>query len=242
MSAIGSGAGSMYPVFVDLAGRACVVIGGGPVAEGKVHGLLAAGATVTVVSPALTPALADAAGAGQIAHRRRLYQDGDLAGGIALAFAAAGDVAVNAAVLAEGRRRGVWVNAADDPAHCDFILPSVLRRGALAVAVSTGGASPALARAVRKELEQVLGDEYAALVDVAAEVRRALRVEGHAVDARAWSAALGDRRFRLLLRCGRHAAARRRLRAQLTGGAQRGMGARPPKERARSAGRVAAAC
>src|SRR5205085_1860672 len=82
----------------------------------------------------------DAARAGRISHRRRAYRDGDLAG-FALVFVATGDAGVNAAVAAEGRRRGVWVNAADDPAHCDFILPAIVRRGSLAVAVSTGGAS-----------------------------------------------------------------------------------------------------
>jgi len=216
MTAMGDHAArAMYPVFVDLAGRRCVVIGGGPVAEGKVNGLLAAGALVTVVSPTLTPALADAARAGRIGHRRRAYHESDLAGAV-LAFVATADVAVNAAVAADGRRRGLLVNAADDPRHCDFILPSVLRRGALAVAVSTGGASPALARAVRQEIERTIGDDYATLVDVAGDVRRALRAEGRTVDAATWSAALGDRRFRRLVARGAHAAARRRLRAHLT--------------------------
>jgi siroheme synthase-like protein len=203
-----------YPLFVDLAGRSCLVIGGGPIAAGKVKGLLAAGAAVTVVSPTLVDALADAVRAGRIACRDRPYRDGDLAG-FALAFAATGDVAINAAVAGEGRRTGVWVNAVDDPAHCDFIVPAVLRRGALTVAVSTGGASPALARAVREELEHHLGDEYAALVDVAGEVRRALRLGQRRVDARAWHDALNDPRFRRLVTEGRRALASHRLRARL---------------------------
>src|SRR5439155_4364865 len=105
-----------YPLFVDLADRACLVVGGGDIADGKVQGLLVAGATVTVVSPTLVASLADAARAGRIEHRPRAYRDGDLAG-FALAFAATGDPTINAAVAREGRRSGVWVNAVDDPAH-----------------------------------------------------------------------------------------------------------------------------
>jgi precorrin-2 dehydrogenase / sirohydrochlorin ferrochelatase len=205
---------ALYPLFLDITGRRCVVVGGGPIAEGKVNGLLAASAEVTVISPAVTDGLAEAVRAGRIGHRRRVYRDGDLAGA-ALAFAATGDVAVNAAVAGEGGRRGVWVNAADDPAHCDFILPSVLRRGALAIAVSTGGASPALARAVREELERHVGDEYATLVDVASEVRGALRTERRSADAATWQKALADLRFRRLIARGQRGAARQRLRARL---------------------------
>jgi len=205
---------ALYPMFVELAGRPCVVIGGGPIAEGKVNGLLATGADVTVVSPTLTAVLAAAAGAGHVCHRPRAYRDGDLAG-CALAFAATGEPAVDAAVADEGRRRGVWVNAADDPAHCDFILPAVLRRGDLAVAVSTGGASPALARAVRDELEHHLGDDYGALADVAGAVRRALRAEHRVAGALAWRDALGDPMFRQLVAMGSRVAARRWLRERL---------------------------
>ena len=201
-------------MFVEAAGRACVVVGGGPIAEGKVQGLLAVGADVTVVSPTLTPALTAAVREARITHRRRAYRAGDLEGA-ALAFAATGESAVNAAVADEARRRGVWVNAADDPAHCDFILPAVVRRGALAVAVSTGGASPALARLVREEIERHLGRDYAALVEVAGDVRRALREEQRRVDAARWHDALSDRRFRRLVAKGRRALAGRRLRACL---------------------------
>ena len=202
-----------YPIVLDVTDRLCLVVGGGPIAEGKVRGLLAAGARVTVVSPALTPALAALAAEGRIAHRARDYADGDLEGA-ALALAATGDRAVSAAVLAEGRARGVWVNAADDPERCDFFLPAVLRRGALAVAVSTGGASPALTRAVRDELERRLPAELGELVDVVAEVRRELRERAVPVSAEAWRGALDDELARL------HSAAprdlvRARLRARL---------------------------
>jgi siroheme synthase-like protein len=205
----------LYPVFLEVGGRPCVVIGGGPIAEGKVKGLLAAGAAVTVVSPTLTDALAEAVRAGEIVHRGRGYEEGDLAG-FTLAFVATDDTVINAAVAEEGRRRGVWVNAADDPAHCDFILPSVLRRGPLAVAVSTGGASPALARAVREEIERHVGDDYGVLAEVAGDVRRALRSERRPANATAWRDALADPRLRRLAARGDRVGARARLRARLS--------------------------
>lgn len=178
-----------YPVVIDLSGRACVVVGGGPVAERKVQGLLEAGAVVTVVSPRLCAGLAALASRGDIQHVCRRYQRGDLAGAT-LAFVATGDRQLSAAVAREGRRRRVWVNAADDPEHCDFFLPSVLRRGPLLVAVATGGASPALARAVREEIERLLPADYAVLAETVAQVRRELRGRGVRPDAEAWSRAL----------------------------------------------------
>ncbi len=184
-----------FPLFVALSGRACLVVGGGPVGERKVVALLAAGARVTIVSPRLTPALTRLVSNRRARHVRRRYRGGDLAG-VALAFTTTGDVRVDGEVAADGRRRGVWVNAADDPAHCDFILPSVLRRGMLTVAISTGGASPAVARAVREELEQTITDAQGTLVEVANEVRRALRARGRSVDPERWRRALrGARRL-----------------------------------------------
>ena len=178
-----------YPIVVDLTGRTCVVVGGGSVAERKVRGLLEAGAVVTVVSPRLCAGLAARASTGEIQHVCRRYQRGDLAGAT-LAFVATGDRRLAAAVAREGRRRRVWVNAADDPEHCDFFLPSVLRRGPLLVAVATGGASPALARAVREEIERMLPADYAALAETVAHVRRELRGRGLRPDATSWSRAL----------------------------------------------------
>ena len=204
---------ALFPLFVELEGRPCVVLGGGAVAERKVEGLLAAGAVVTVVSPALSPALATLAAAGRIAHVVRSYTEGDLAGA-ALAFAATDDGGVNAAVALEGRARGVWVNAADDPAHCDAILPAVVRRGAVTVAVSTGGASPALARAVRQRIEAALPDAYGPLAEVAADARRELRAAGRRAGAADWLAAL-DAGLDALLEGAPSDEAARRLRARL---------------------------
>ena len=205
-----------YPVSLDLRDRPCLVVGGGPVAEGKVEGLLRAGARVTVVSPALTERLASWAKEGRIVHHPREYADADL-DGQRLAFTATGPK-VTEAVTAEARRRGVWVNAADDPVYCDFLLPSVLRRGRLQVAVSTGGASPALAARVRRDLEAYFTPEYEELVELAAEVRRELRAGGRRLDPAFWREAL-DADLRRLLAEGRRSDAKACLLDRLGRGA-----------------------
>src|SRR5437870_5472722 len=202
-----------YPIVLELGGRPCLVVGGGAVAERKVEALLEAGARVTVVSPTVTPHLASWAHEGKIHRVARAWERGDLAGH-ALVFVATDDGAANAEVASEGRRWGVWVNAADDPEHCDFILPSVLRRGTLTVAVSTGGTSPALARAIREELETYFTDDYR----VAGEARRALRGSGAPADANAWRRAL-DHALRRLIAEGREDEARARLLGRLRAGA-----------------------
>ncbi len=191
-----------YPIMLELAGRSCLVIGGGSVAERKIEGLLTAGAVVTVISPVLTARLEQWARGGQIRHIKRIYQPGDLAG-TQLAFAASGDRAVNIAVFQEGKERGVWVNAADDPTNCDFILPAVLRRGELVVAVATGGSSPALAGMVRDELEATMSTDYAVLAQVAAEVRHELRQRGLSSAGESWRIALRDNTLRRLIQEGR---------------------------------------
>ena len=198
-----------YPVALDLRDRPCLVVGGGSVAEGKVEGLLDAGARVTVVSPALTERLASWATEGRIAHRPREYAISDL-DGHHLAFSATDRREVTEVVAADARRRGVWVNAADDPKYCDFLLPSVLRRGRLQVAVSTGGASPALAARVRRDLESYFTPEYEDLVELAAEVRRELRAGGRRADGAFWREAL-DADLRRLLAEGRRGDAKARL-------------------------------
>src|SRR5712691_3637312 len=194
---------SGYPLVLDLAGRRCVVVGGGAVAERKVDGLLAAGATVTVVSPKLNEGLEARVARREIEVERRRYRRGDLAGA-SLAFVATGDTRLAATISREGRSQGVWVNAADDPEHCDFFLPSVLRRGPLLVAVATGGGSPALARAVREEIERWLPDDYAALAETVADVRHELRARGVSPDASAWNRALSAEMRRLTTDGGRH--------------------------------------
>ena len=199
-----------YPVLLDLTGRRCVMIGGGVIAERRVDALATAGAHVIVISPRLTPALAALAAEGRIEHEPRAYREGDLAGAD-LVFVATDTGEVNAAVAREARERGLWVNAADDPARCTFILPALVRRGDLTVAVATGGSSPALTRAIREELEAYLTDDYATLAAIAAEARKEVRASGRPVTAEAWRRALGPEVRRLIVERGREDAKHRLL-------------------------------
>jgi precorrin-2 dehydrogenase / sirohydrochlorin ferrochelatase len=202
-----------YPVFLNLSGRRCLVVGGGEVAERKVAGLLEAAASVTVVSPTLTAELARLAKEKKIRHFMRDYRKGDLSG-YRLAFVATDDGQVNRAVYEEAQEAEIFVNSADNPAHCDFILPSVLRRGELQVAVATGGTSPALSRAIREELEQYFTEDYALLSHIVAELRRELREKNLSADAETWRRAL-DGDLRRMLREGDVEGAKRHLRERI---------------------------
>jgi precorrin-2 dehydrogenase/sirohydrochlorin ferrochelatase len=175
-----------------MTGRKCAVIGGGAVAARRVAGLLFAGAAVTVISPILTNQLSEYVRTGAIKHKRRKYQPGDVAG-YEFVFVATADAAVNAAVYEEGKGCGAWMNIADDPQHCDFILPAVLRRGDLVVSVATGGKSPAFSRRLRDELEHRLPANLEGFIDVVAEVRTELRQRSISPSYDTWQKALdGD--------------------------------------------------
>jgi siroheme synthase-like protein len=189
-----------YPIFVDMAGRPCLVIGGGAVAERKVEGILEAGGRVTVISPLVTQTLAELASAGKLRYIARSYRPGDLKG-YDLGFVTTDDARVNADIAKEGRERGVWVNVADAPAHCDFILPSILRRGELTIAVSTGGISPALCTAIKEELEAYFSEDYATLVEAAGEIRRELMSHSRSPLPEEWRRALTGE-IRRLVRTG----------------------------------------
>jgi precorrin-2 dehydrogenase / sirohydrochlorin ferrochelatase len=204
---------SYYPIFLDLTGRRCIVIGGGGVAERKIEGLLAAGAEITVVSPEISEGLRRLLAQRSINHMPRKYEHGDLAG-YALAFVATDDPATAATVFSEARASGIWVNCADVPSCCDFILPAVIRRGELAVAISSGGASPAATRAIREELESYLTQEFAQLVQTASEARADLRQRSIHVRAESWNEALKGE-FRRLLRQGKAAEAKQLLLTRL---------------------------
>jgi precorrin-2 dehydrogenase/sirohydrochlorin ferrochelatase len=186
-----------------------VVIGGGAVALQKVKGLLDAGAQVTVVSPQLQPDLQALADEGRLRHIEREYQPGDLEGYL-LAFVGTDDRSVNATVAAEGKQRGVLVNAVDDTPNCDFIMPAIAQRGGLIVALSTSGASPAMARKMREELEAFLTEDYALMLELAAEVRRELSEKQVMVTPDVWNAAL-DADIKRLLAEGRREEAKDRL-------------------------------
>src|SRR5881396_1685537 len=198
-----------YPVFLDIAGKPVIVIGGGNIAHQKVVGLLKTGAEVTVVSPDLNSEMASLEKAGSFRHISRDYEAGDLEGFV-LAFVATDDRAVNAAVAAEGKERRVWVNAVDDPPYCDFIMPGIAQQGNLIVAVSTSGTSPAMARKMREEIETFLTEDYALMLELAAEVRAELREKGMLVDSEVWNKAL-DNDLRRLLAEGKRAEAKERL-------------------------------
>ena len=198
-----------YPIFIELQDRRCLVIGGGREAQRKVEGLLAAGGNVTVIAPKLTRDLQGLLAEGRIDLQQREYQEGDLEG-YEVVMVATNDGAVNGEVAAEGKRRRVWVNAADDTKNCDFILPAVVRRGRITIAASTGGSSPALARRLREELEAYLTDDMPALADLLAEVRDELRSRGIAPDAEVWQEAI-DEELRLLLVQRKHRQAKARL-------------------------------
>lgn len=159
-----------YPIILDLRDRLCLVVGGGEVAARKVAGLLEAGATVRVVSPALVETLAAEAAAGRIEHCARFFSSTDLAGA-RLVIAATADREVNAAVAMAARAQGLLVNVVDAPEEGDFWLPAVVRRGELLLTVSTGKASPALARRLRQQLEAAFGPEWGAYVALLGALR-----------------------------------------------------------------------
>ena len=160
-----------YPLtLVGLGAARCVVVGGGAVAARKVAGLRQAGAKPIVISPTLCPELETQAAQGGIEVVRRPYQQGDLTGA-RLVIAATDDPAVNEAVCREAQAVGCLVNVVDDPAHCSFFVPAVVRRGALTIAISTGGKSPTLARRIRQQLESLFDSAYGPLLDLLSRLR-----------------------------------------------------------------------
>ncbi len=162
-----------YPVYLSLAERLVVVVGGGALAERKVAGLLPCGARVRVVAPELTPELARLAERGEIEHRARAFRPGDLEGAF-LVLGEPGGRSRDAAFFAEAERRGIFANVEDVVDRCSFIAPAIVRRGDLVIAISTSGRAPALAVRIRQRLEQELGPEYGALLELAGRFRRPL--------------------------------------------------------------------
>jgi precorrin-2 dehydrogenase/sirohydrochlorin ferrochelatase len=146
---------SLFPIFLKLTGRPCVVIGAGNLAESKIESLQAANASVSVIAPKASARIVAMAEAGEIVWQQREYATGDLAGNF-LVIAATDNPAVNRAVFAEAEAASILINAVDDPPFCDFYFPSVVRRGDLQIAISTAGASPALAQRLRKEINAIL--------------------------------------------------------------------------------------
>jgi siroheme synthase-like protein len=198
-----------YPVVLLLEGRPVLVVGGGRVAEGKVAGLVAAGADVHVVARTVSPAVRALAGTWE----ERDYRPGEVAG-YRFAVACTDDHEVNGQVFRDGEAAGVFVNAADDPAHCSATLPARFERGPVVVTVSTSGHSPALAGWLRDRLGETVGPEYETLVELLAEARATLGERGESRDAADWREAL-DSGMLDHLRAGRIAEARQQLHVAL---------------------------
>ncbi len=161
----------LFPMFLRLDGKVCLVVGAGKVAEGKIQGLLVTGAKVRVVAPDATPGIARLARAGKLRWQAKRFQPADLAKAF-LVVAATSSAEVHERVWRAAHRRNVFCNVVDDPARCDFFYSAVVRRGSLQIAISTGGRSPALAQQLRRHLERQFGAEYAEWL---AELGRARR-------------------------------------------------------------------
>ncbi len=206
-----------YPVFLNLRGRACVVIGGGDVATHKVLGLLECEATVTVVSPAVTPALRDLAKSGAIAHIQRAYSPGDL-GSAFLAIAATNEAEVNRQIAREAEAGRVLLNVVDVSDLGDFFTPALVQRGQVTIAISTNGASPALARKLREELSTAPALRWAGLAEVLSKARIELRKRKLKATPERWQESITSESLRLV-EAGKPEEALERLLASLTAGA-----------------------
>ena len=178
-----------YPVYLDVKDRLCVIIGGGPIGEGKIASLLECGANIRMICPDVTEDVQDMADTGVIHLEKRVYEEGDLEGAFVV-IAATNDNTVNRRIADEAESLGVLLNVADVTHLCNFIAPSVVRKGEVTVAISTAGLSPALARKLRETLEVSHALDYADMTPLLAEVRGELRGEGNVINADHWQACL----------------------------------------------------
>jgi precorrin-2 dehydrogenase/sirohydrochlorin ferrochelatase len=177
----------LYPLSLRLEGEKCLVVGGGRIAARKIASLVTCGAEVTVIAPATLPEVNVLAGE----VRRRPYRRGDAAG-FRLVIAATGDAAVDQDVFEDAEAHRVLVNAADQPAACRFLVPAVLRRGPVSVAVSTGGASPYLATWLRDRIAATSGPELEEVAALLSEVRASLRSLGLSTEGLPWADLVDD--------------------------------------------------
>lgn len=162
---------NLFPMFMKLAAKQCLVVGAGKVGEPKIGGLIDTGASVHVVAIAASGQVREWADAGKIELELRPFTAGDLDGKF-LAVAATASESLNKLIYLEAQRRGVLCNVVDVPEYCDFFYPAVVRRGDLQIAVSTAGQSPSLAQKIRQQLERQFGEGYAAWVEQLGETRR----------------------------------------------------------------------
>jgi precorrin-2 dehydrogenase / sirohydrochlorin ferrochelatase len=206
-----------YPVALRVAGRRCVVVGGGTVAARKVRALVDAGAEIVLVAPDVAPEIDALVRSGKLRVERRRFAASDLDGAF-LAFAATDLREVNRAVAEAASQRGALVNVADDPSASDFANPSIIRRQDVTVAVSTGGRSPAFARFLREQLQEWLSDSRCTMLALAAEIRRELLGTGASPTADQWRRALNDPHVLDAIEAGDDEAARQRVREALESG------------------------
>jgi len=178
-----------YPVFLNLEGKRCVIIGGGIIAERKISKLKETGAQVTIISPDATPTIQKMAKKGVVEWTARKYQTGDLEGAF-LGIAATDVRQVNQQIFQEAEELGVVLNVVDDAELCAFIAPSIVERGPVTVAISTGGASPALARKLREAIAEAPALEWADLANVLSKARKQIKKRGVAVDPQRWQCCL----------------------------------------------------
>lgn len=179
----------LYPAFLSLRGKTCVVVGGGRVAARKVRSLLSTGAHIVVISPQLHPELQALLAIESIRHIPDTYSRAHLTGA-SLAFAATNDPAINQQAAQDARQQGLWTNVADDPDGSDFYVPATIHRQDLTLAISTAGSSPAFARYVRELLEQALHESLGQALDMIAQARSRILAAPKAQQARLWDSLL----------------------------------------------------
>ena len=207
----------LYPVGLIIAGQRCLVVGGGRVAARKISSLLGCGAAVTIVAPEAHVAMGLLAGEGVFDRLRgphpelhlRPYRPGEAAG-YRLVVTATGDRDVDALVYRDAEKSGVWVNSADDPEHCSFVLPAVTRDGPVTVAVSTGGSSPALASWLRRRIAETIGPGLGPLATLLDDARGQIHARGASTETVDWESLL-DGALPELVRQGKWDEARRLL-------------------------------
>jgi precorrin-2 dehydrogenase/sirohydrochlorin ferrochelatase len=173
----------LYPIYLNLAGKKCLVVGGGKVAERKVATLLEYEAQVHLVSPEVSRSIAEWAAQNLIAWRQGMFQADDLERTF-MVFIATGDQEINRNIASLCREKAILVNAVDDPPNCDFYVPSILRRNSLCLAISTEGKSPLLAAKLRRELENIIPAEYGEWVDILGRLRDRVKKSDMSIEER----------------------------------------------------------
>jgi siroheme synthase-like protein len=196
-----------YPIFLNLAGKKCIVIGGGTVALRKIEALLDFGGMTTVISPKICPEVRRLHDSGRIRFIPREYTVGDLIGA-SIAISATGNSQANRDVIAEAKKNNVLLNIVDSPGESDFILPAYIRKNDITIAISTGGRSPALAKKIKTIMQTEFDDEEASLLDLISEVRKEVKSSHLTFTGEAWQKALNISLLKELIKAGKREAAK----------------------------------